>query len=124
MQYCSFITMRMSILRTLSLIALSKIFPYKSYTSVSSNISFFHFVISLVVESFWQLRFVQDLTKTHYWISKLTTLKFVMFFFLCTLACVMPTGHWACYWVCGLTLIFKVKYKDLSIRRNLDSKFY
>ena len=35
--------MRMSILRTLSLIALSKIFPYKSYTSVSSNISFFVF---------------------------------------------------------------------------------
>ena len=47
-----------------------------------------------------------------------------MFFFLRTLACVIPTGHWVYYWVCGLTLIFKVKYKDLSIRMNFDSKFY
>ena len=44
MQYCGFITMRMSILLTIWLIVLSKFFAYKSYTSMSSNISFFTFL--------------------------------------------------------------------------------
>ena len=55
--------MRMSILWTVWL------------APMSSNISFWHFFISLVVGNFWQLRFLQDLTKTHYWLSRLTILE-------------------------------------------------
>ena len=89
--------MRMSILWTVWLIVLSKLFPYKSYIHEQQYFLFTLF-ISLVVESFWQLRFVQDLKKTHYGFSRLTILKGRdVFFPLRTLAC-KP------YWTLGLLL--------------------
>ena len=88
--------MRMSILWTVWLIVLSRFFPYKSNIH-EQQYSFSYFFISLVVESFWQLRFVEDLTKTHYWFSRLTILKGRDVFFLRTLAC-KP------YWTLGLSL--------------------
>ena len=109
MKYCGFIAMRMSVLWTVWLIVLSKSFPYKSYTSMSSNVSFFAIFICLLAESFWQLRFVEDLTKTHYWLFRLTILKSGDVFFHRTLAGVIPTGHWVCYWVYGLFLKLNTK---------------
>ena len=88
--------MRMSILWTVWMIVLSRFFPYKSNIH-EQQYSFSYFFISLVVESFWQLRFVEDLTKTHYWFSRLTILKGRDVFFLRTLAC-KP------YWTLGLLL--------------------
>ena len=76
---------------------------------MSSNISFSHFFSSLVVGSFWQLRFEQGLKQTHYWLFRLTILKGRDVFspsYICLLG---STGHWVGCWVCGLTLIFKVK---------------
>ena len=106
------------------LIVLSNFFRYKSFTSMNSSISFSHFFRSLAVGSFWQLRSEQSLKQTHYWLFRLTTLKGRDVFFSFGHCFLGSTGHWVGCWVCGLTLIFKVKYKDLSIRTNMDSKFY
>ena len=58
----------------------------------------FHISLSLVVGSFWQLRFVQDLTKMHYWFSRLTILKGRDVFFPSYIGLCNP------YWTLGLLL--------------------
>ena len=110
MQYRGLITMWRSILCTVLVDSIIKFFFDINLTSMSSNISFSHFFISLVVGRFWHLRFEQGLKSRRiigflnwqYW-------KVVIFFFLRTLACTL-------YWTLGLLLGLWLKFLKLNTK--------